>query len=693
MVALLVLLFVLNAARLRFTQDDAYISLRYARNLVEGHGLVFNEGQRVEGYSNFSWTLLLALLLALRLPALAVATWIGVACAAAAIVVAARCAKSLEGRWGPGAMATALLLAGNSAYTAWSTSGMETGLYTLLVTLALVRGLREPVGREVPLLFAAAALTRPEGPLLFALWIAARALDLPPSREGRRAAFLRSLARDVAWWGVPVALHFAGRLAYYGDIVPNTAHAKAGLGREYLVRGVEYAADFFRSYGIHGVVPALAIASLLGRTRRSPEARLLAVWLGHAVYVVLVGGDVLYFHRFWVPLMPLGAILVARGMQAAAHVAIGPRAVARAGAICVAVAVVLVSLGIARNDRAIRNRIDLENALVDGMARTGIWLKQNLPRNATLATTTIGAVAWTSELRILDMIGLTDSEVARHPQSIEGLSDDWRETSYNAEVVLRRRPDAILFATGLRPSAAAEKALFLYDDFHRSYYAYPFRSVPALRHPRVLFLRKPDASPAPIRIATFANVKFVDTYAQGHAEGAGRAQARLFARAAELGPASFVAAREWEGVARFLSGDPRGAEILEQVAREDPYAIQARLLLAEQALDQLRDDDAEALLARVRDVDPHEAQAWVGLAAVEQRRGHFEEAYRSASEAARLWSGNASYHVLLGELAARLGRYGDADTHYRAALSLEPGSPAAVAGLQAVERARSATGR
>ena len=43
-----------------FLTDDAFISFRYVRNLLEGHGLVFNPGERVEGYSNFLWTLELA---------------------------------------------------------------------------------------------------------------------------------------------------------------------------------------------------------------------------------------------------------------------------------------------------------------------------------------------------------------------------------------------------------------------------------------------------------------------------------------------------------------------------------------------------------------------------------------------------------------------------------------------------------
>jgi hypothetical protein len=40
--------------------DDAMISMRYARNLADGHGLVWNAGERVEGYSNFLWTLVMA---------------------------------------------------------------------------------------------------------------------------------------------------------------------------------------------------------------------------------------------------------------------------------------------------------------------------------------------------------------------------------------------------------------------------------------------------------------------------------------------------------------------------------------------------------------------------------------------------------------------------------------------------------
>ena len=47
--------------------DDAFISFRYAENLVNGHGLVFNPGERVEGYTNFLWVIFSTIPIALGL--------------------------------------------------------------------------------------------------------------------------------------------------------------------------------------------------------------------------------------------------------------------------------------------------------------------------------------------------------------------------------------------------------------------------------------------------------------------------------------------------------------------------------------------------------------------------------------------------------------------------------------------------
>ena len=69
-----------------FLCDDAFISFRYAENLVLGHGLVFNAGERVEGYTNFLWTLTLAAAIALGLEPAGVAQALGIACYAGGVL-------------------------------------------------------------------------------------------------------------------------------------------------------------------------------------------------------------------------------------------------------------------------------------------------------------------------------------------------------------------------------------------------------------------------------------------------------------------------------------------------------------------------------------------------------------------------------------------------------------------------------
>src|SRR5690606_33595760 len=57
----LYLIAALAAWAVRMVQDDAFISFRYSQNLANGHGLVFNPGEKVEGYTNFLWTWLFSI--------------------------------------------------------------------------------------------------------------------------------------------------------------------------------------------------------------------------------------------------------------------------------------------------------------------------------------------------------------------------------------------------------------------------------------------------------------------------------------------------------------------------------------------------------------------------------------------------------------------------------------------------------
>ncbi|HSN29891.1 MAG TPA: hypothetical protein VLT45_26570, partial [Kofleriaceae bacterium] len=108
--------------------DDAFISFRYADHLAHGHGLVFNLGERVEGDTNFLWTLWIAVgrVLGADAPGWAI-VW-GLACYAAAFALLTRRSLQIDD------LPTASLFA--AAHVAWAefaTSGLETSAYTLLV--------------------------------------------------------------------------------------------------------------------------------------------------------------------------------------------------------------------------------------------------------------------------------------------------------------------------------------------------------------------------------------------------------------------------------------------------------------------------------------------------------------------------------------------------------------------------------
>lgn len=172
-------LVVLQAYFFNWKLDDAYITFSYARNWVEGHGIVFNVGERVEGYTCFLWVALSALGLLLGASIEAWSTVLGVAFALGTLAATAGLARELlPPQYRLASVGAALLLALWPPLAWWAASGMETTLFTFLVTAAFWAHVRTE-GRSpwVGVIAALAALTRPEGWLLGGL-LAADAVRL-----------------------------------------------------------------------------------------------------------------------------------------------------------------------------------------------------------------------------------------------------------------------------------------------------------------------------------------------------------------------------------------------------------------------------------------------------------------------------------------------------------------------------------
>ncbi len=307
--------------------DDAYYSFRCAHNLIAGNGLVYNVGERLEVYTNFLWTIWLALWMRLTgLNAPFVSIVFTLACFLANLLVVYRLGWSLSATnknlhyWPLAAM----LLAVQNSFASFATTGLETMAGSLLVNVGLLFLLTAATARRVfwaGFFFILATLNRLDHSLFYVagafalLWMHRSALTaLLRGRwtDARVQGLDRLLAYALAL--VPLLVYLGWKLAYYGSLLPNTFFAKSAY-IPYAYQGFRYLAAFY--LGSHLWVALLLMLVWFFRPTDDERVRTMKTFtfvafvLWHA-YILYVGGDYLY-GRFMVVFMPL-ALLAAENM-------------------------------------------------------------------------------------------------------------------------------------------------------------------------------------------------------------------------------------------------------------------------------------------------------------------------------------------------------------------------------------------
>jgi len=433
--------------------DDAFISFRYARNLVEGHGLVFNPGERVEGYTNFLWTLLLAAGIRAGADAVLASRVLAALSAAGTMAVLWAMARSLcQGRnegesvclgwlagFGP------VLFASMSAPARLVATGMETMFFTLLVTVlfsSVELARRRKAGGVAALAgisAALAAMARPEGLLyggLAGCYLAVGAL----SRESLKCSFRRGAFYTVALLGV-YGPYFLWRFAYYGHLLPNTFYAKVGVPwQERLATGWDKLLDIGSQWGI---LPLLFLALVaIPSARREPLFRFSFLVLGAAAAsFVLVGGDFLVFFgpRFLMPALPLLLLLDTEALRRLVWLLRGERWRQWVAAV-VAAALVGYAFWFTWPAKLWRfPGLDQEHR---AWLATGEWLKTHAAPDSTVATSAAGIIPFVSRLPTLDMFGLVDEHIA-HEGIVDAAMPPGHQKS-DPGYVMGRRPEYLV---------------------------------------------------------------------------------------------------------------------------------------------------------------------------------------------------------------------------------------------------------
>jgi arabinofuranosyltransferase len=292
-----------------FVNDDAYISFVYARNLADHGELVFNLGERVEGYTNFLWTVLLAGFFKLGIRMDWSARVLGTLFGLAGLVTVVRLSAGVRGKKTAADFLPAALLAACSGYACWCSGGLETQMFTFFALLGLERLWAKDTAWS-GVAFALCAMTRPEGNLLFALAVLHQVIA-----SGRRPS--RPEWLWISSFVLLYAPYFAWRYMYYGYLFPNTAYVKTGgvPPPGYAAQMHAQGAYYVWQWATQSMAVYAAPLVVLATVWRPRFASL--VWLITAVYLLYawrVGGDFMGLHRFVMPLFPLVALAACIGL-------------------------------------------------------------------------------------------------------------------------------------------------------------------------------------------------------------------------------------------------------------------------------------------------------------------------------------------------------------------------------------------
>ena len=439
--------FIMHARSIDAVCDDAFISLRYARNLVDHGAPVYNLGERVEGYTSPLWMLLSAAPLALGIEGSKALSLMGLLGAVALVAATWRLWTVVAPARPAAGLVVLGLLVASTPLAAWSSSGLETPAFAAMVALSVAEAaafVDEPTrtrGYRAGGVIALATLLRPEGALVGAVAFMVLAFRRP------RLPLL-SFALAAA---APVSVLVLWRLGYYGEIVPNTFFAKlsAAPWRRAQV-GLRYA--FFTVSELGFALSAMLLLSALVAPWKAPATRIIRLVVPvYVAYVLWVGGDFFDLFRFFVPILPLLFVsLVASALALESYLGITTGGwlvvvgLAAPAYLASQISLRRRALQIEEPERAGAGIEPLgwtkQHAVI--WADTGRFLRVHAQAGDSMADAAAGAAPYYSGLPNLDLLGLSDAEVARHGLRLG--SRPGHQRLARLEYVLARRPTYLM---------------------------------------------------------------------------------------------------------------------------------------------------------------------------------------------------------------------------------------------------------
>lgn len=418
--------------------DDAMISLRYGYNLVHGNGLVFNIGEKVEGFTNPLMVFVMAGAIGLfgKFGAIVAIQVLGVLLLSVNILLVYLLTKRFLGNDKDDFLLLLPLLLTMCWYpiSYWAIFGMETGLLTTFILLSVYVSER-PNSKLNSLLFgailAACYLTRPESLIFIGIFFAFRFLKNLQSIK----SFV-NFVLEVLVCVIPIMAYQFFRLKYYGQNYPNTYVLKAvGMSLENKVKnGLGYYEPFLHRVeffiGILLLFFFLYVASSEVRVSEKIHQLLRGkyayvtfastLFVVYAAYQVWVGGDPWPpFWRMTVPYVTLSFValpIVGRALKNMLHI----KDDIFYGLIALVVFTFIVFIPFdyhfdflrVQPYQTLNNQVNVDQALA---------ISELTDPQATIATFWAGSIPYYTERYTYDPLGKMDPYIAHLPPDLSGV--------------------------------------------------------------------------------------------------------------------------------------------------------------------------------------------------------------------------------------------------------------------------------
>lgn len=412
------------------TIEDTYITLRYARHLAEGAGLVYNPGEPpVEGFTSP-----LNVLLAGTFFLLAGTAYIPLKITGLAVTVTFILA--LVRRNVVTGVVAGSILAGSTPYVFYAMSGMEHYLTVPVLFLLLVT--TTGPARDTRLAWMATAimaiLLRPELQAAVGLAAAWRVWRARRDTPGMVPWEIAGLA------GALVAIYLT-RFVYFGDWLPNTYYAKhtGDTLVNTLLGGARYLAQMTPVMAAT-IVLAVGFTSLI---RDRAERWFAAAQLLTALAIPMaVGGDDFTTFPHMRLFLPVTGVLIF-AIHRAGETAVRPW-------LPVAALLPILALWPAASWLRQPGQPGLTTFAETQPGAFTDYLLTHTPPGAHVAMPWAGYIPFATRLPVIDTLGLTDRRIARGPKRDFGV-----DVKFDADYLLARRPYFYCDNFRLDPARAA----------------------------------------------------------------------------------------------------------------------------------------------------------------------------------------------------------------------------------------------